>query len=178
MFVQVNGGKGTENEAQTEVTLDAEEEEKEEEEEEEEEEGAGLKSGANVKEHTHDQVSSFSLEPYMRSLCTLTGVHLWQIQQHRRFPRATVASIKKFGTTGILPRAGRLRAGGLLRELTENPKVNVAELERWCVELLRGKLRPAACDLGYVALKDKWKHLKQRSSTGGPRPSRGSAEVL
>jgi transposase len=62
-----------------------------------------------------------------------------------KFPKNTVASIilkwKKFGTTKTLPRAGRpakLRNRGrrvLVREVTENPMVNLTELKSFSVEM-------------------------------------------
>ena len=62
-----------------------------------------------------------------------------------KVPKSTVASIilkwKKFGTTRTLPRAGRpakLSNQGrraLVREVTKNPMVTLAELQRSCVEM-------------------------------------------
>ena len=62
-----------------------------------------------------------------------------------KVPKSTVASIilkwKKFGTTRTLPRAGRpakLSNRGrraLVREVTKNPMVTLAELQRSCVEM-------------------------------------------
>ncbi len=62
-----------------------------------------------------------------------------------KVPKSTVASIilkwKTFGTTRTLPRAGRpakLSYRGrraLVREVKKNPKITVAELQRWIREM-------------------------------------------
>ena len=62
-----------------------------------------------------------------------------------KVPKSTVASIinqlKKFGTTRTLPRAGRpvklsnLGRRALVREVTKNPMVTLAELQKSCVEM-------------------------------------------
>ena len=62
-----------------------------------------------------------------------------------KVPKRKVASIilkwKKFGTTRTLPRAGRPSTRSnrgrraLVREVTKNPMVTLAELQRSCVEM-------------------------------------------
>ncbi len=74
-----------------------------------------------------------------------------------KVPKSTVASIilkwKTFGMTRTLPRAGRNRGRrALVREVKKNPKITVAELQRYIREMVESQpsLQPST-SRGFMA---------------------------